>query len=96
MALLLESLVGETITVLTNDGRVFMGTLKGFDQATNLVVEHCSERVYSEEGPVEKLQIGLQLIRGDNIAVIGEVDVEVDSQIDPKSVRAAPIRPVVH
>jgi hypothetical protein len=32
---------------------VFQGTLKGFDQTINVVLEHCFERAYSTAGTME-------------------------------------------
>ncbi|XP_075651890.1 sm-like protein LSM8 isoform X1 [Castanea sativa] len=43
----LESLVDQTISVITNDGRNIVGVLKGFDQATNIILDESHERVYS-------------------------------------------------
>ncbi|KAM0948190.1 putative U6 snRNA-associated Sm-like protein Lsm1/8 [Dioscorea sansibarensis] len=37
----------ETISVITNDGRNIVGVLKGFDQATNMILDESHERVYS-------------------------------------------------
>ncbi|KAJ0989123.1 hypothetical protein J5N97_007479 [Dioscorea zingiberensis] len=42
-----ESLVDQTISVITNDGRNIVGILKGFDQATNIILDESHERVYS-------------------------------------------------
>ena len=38
----------------------------------------------------------LYVIRGDNIAVIGEIDEEVESRIDLSSIRAPPLKVLVH
>jgi small nuclear ribonucleoprotein (snRNP)-like protein len=43
----LESLVDQIISVITNDGRNIVGTLRGFDQATNIILDESHERVYS-------------------------------------------------
>ncbi|KAI5079875.1 hypothetical protein GOP47_0005354 [Adiantum capillus-veneris] len=67
----LESLVDQTISVITNDGRNIVGVLKGFDQATNLILDESHERVYSTKVGVEPIVLGLYIIRGDNIAVVG-------------------------
>uniref|UniRef100_A0A453A5M5 LSM8 homolog, U6 small nuclear RNA associated n=1 Tax=Aegilops tauschii subsp. strangulata TaxID=200361 RepID=A0A453A5M5_AEGTS len=37
----------EVISVITNDGRNIVGTLRGFDQATNIILDESHERVYS-------------------------------------------------
>ena len=53
--------------MITNDGRVLIGELKGFDQLTNLVLNDCIERVYSNDHGVDQADLGLQIIRGDNM-----------------------------
>ncbi|GJY17500.1 zf-CCHC domain-containing protein [Tanacetum coccineum] len=40
------------ISVITNDGRNIVGLLKGFDQATNIILDESHERVYSTKGEV--------------------------------------------
>lgn len=92
----LAHLVDTTISVVTNDGKIIVGILRGYDQATNLILEECHERVYSSKSGVEQHMLGLYLIRGDNIAVIGELDEEVDSKIDFSQVRAAPLKSILH
>ncbi|GMN61079.1 hypothetical protein TIFTF001_030175 [Ficus carica] len=48
----LESLVDQTISIITNDGRNIVGVLKGFDQATNIILDESHERVFSTKGLV--------------------------------------------
>lgn len=43
------------------------GALRGYDQATNLILADCQERVFSTKSGVEVLALGLYLIRGDNV-----------------------------
>ena len=87
-----------SITVICNDGRVIAGTLRGFDQAVNLILSDCVERVFSGEGVETELQPlgGLHVIRGDNVAVVGEVDSEKEAGVDWGSRRAPPLPPVTH
>mmetsp|Transcript_16531 Transcript_16531/g.19815 ORF Transcript_16531/g.19815 Transcript_16531/m.19815 type:complete len:98 (-) Transcript_16531:49-342(-) len=92
----LEELTGSTISVITNDGRNIVGVLRGFDQTINLILGDCHERVYSTKSGVEQLLLGLYIIRGDNVAIIGEMDEELDSQIDLSAVRAPPLKPISH
>ncbi len=40
--------------------------------------------------------LGLYIVRGDNIAVVGEVDEEADAELDLASMMAEPLKPVVH
>ncbi|KAL5662640.1 hypothetical protein ACJX0J_029765 [Zea mays] len=69
----LEPLVDQVISVITNDGRNIVGTLRGFDQATNIILDESHERVYSRKEGVQQLVLGLYIIRGDNIRfVVGE------------------------
>jgi len=95
MATLLETFVDQTISVITNDGRNIVGILKGFDQLTNVILDECHERVYSLNG-VEQVVLGLYIIRGDNVAIIGEVDQTLDKKLDFSSLKAEPLKPVVH
>ncbi|KAI4333349.1 hypothetical protein L6164_018175 [Bauhinia variegata] len=92
----LESLVDQTISVITNDGRNIVGVLKGFDQATNIILDESHERVFSTKEGVQQLVLGLYIIRGDNISVIGELDEELDSNLDLSKLRAHPLKPVIH
>ena len=43
------------------------GILKGCDQTVNLILENSHERVYSSSAGVEKVPLGLYIIRGDNM-----------------------------
>ncbi|CAH1721822.1 unnamed protein product [Macrosiphum euphorbiae] len=91
----LESYVNHTVSIITSDGRNFVGTLKGFDQTINIILDDSHERVYSPNQGVEQIILGLHLIRGDNVAIIGEVDETMDSSIDLSAIRAEPIGSVV-
>ena len=43
--------------------------LKGFDQTVNMILAGSHERVYSSGAGVEVVQLGLYIIRGDNMYV---------------------------
>ncbi|EDO48838.1 predicted protein [Nematostella vectensis] len=96
MATSLESYVNHTVAVITQDGRMIVGTLKGFDQTVNVILDDSHERVFSSGSGVEQVVLGLYIIRGDNIAVIGEIDDEVDGSIDLNDIRADPLNAVVY
>ncbi|XP_043269048.1 U6 snRNA-associated Sm-like protein LSm8 [Venturia canescens] len=96
MASGLESYVNHTVSIITSDGRNFIGTLKGFDQTINLILDESHERVYSMTQGVEQVVLGLHIIRGDNVAIVGELDDEMDSRLDLSSVRADPLTSVAH
>lgn len=74
----------------------FQGTLKGFDQTVNLILDESHERVFSSGSGVEQVMLGLYIIRGDNIAVIGEIDEDADANLDLSSIRADPLNAVVY
>uniref|UniRef100_A0A7S0TCV1 U6 snRNA-associated Sm-like protein LSm8 n=1 Tax=Ostreococcus mediterraneus TaxID=1486918 RepID=A0A7S0TCV1_9CHLO len=90
----LASMVDARVSVITNDGRHIVGVLRGFDQVVNVILEDCHERVYSTTSGVEHAPLGLYMIRGDNIAVVGALDEDLDAEIDFTGVVAAPLRPI--
>ena len=71
MSALLDSLVGNKVEIITNDGRVVVGILKGLDQVVNVVLANTEERVFTSDG-VDRQPLGLYLIRGDNVAIVGK------------------------
>ncbi|KAH7698979.1 U6 snRNA-associated Sm-like protein LSm8 [Aphelenchoides avenae] len=90
----LDSFMNKVISVITGDGRNIVGMMKGFDQTINLVLEDSHERVYSETTGVSQIPLGLYIVRGDNIAVIGEIDEDLDRRLDLEKVLAAPLPPI--
>lgn len=44
----LENILEKAAKVITNDGRVFVGILRGMDHAMNCIMSDCEERVYTE------------------------------------------------
>ncbi|EKX50868.1 hypothetical protein GUITHDRAFT_157257 [Guillardia theta CCMP2712] len=96
MAKKLSSLIDSPVSIITNDGRNIIGTLKGLDQKLNVILEECYERVFSKEAGVEQVTLGLYIVRGDNIAIVGEVDEHKDSGTDWTSIKAEPLKHIVH
>jgi len=92
----LESYVGQPVIILSCDGRCFSGTLKGFDQLINLILDDTSERIFSTTSGMEQISLGLKIIRGDNVSVIGLVDEAIEQSVDFSKVRGEPLNPVVH
>ena len=62
---MLADLLAQQISCYTNDGRMIVGILKGYDQATNIVLDECHERVFSATAGVEQVILGLYIVRGD-------------------------------
>jgi U6 snRNA-associated Sm-like protein LSm8 len=79
---------------MTTDGRILVGNLRGLDQALNAVVSECEERLYSKDEGMKVNKIGLYLIRGDNVASLGEIDEELEETLDYKNIRAEPLKPI--
>ena len=84
------------MSIITNDGRNLVGTIHGMDQHTNVILTNSQERIFSEDEAVDVVELGLYLIKGDTIAIVGEIDEELDAAQDLSAVRARPINPVVH
>ena len=40
--------------------------------------------------------LGLYIIRGDNIEIIGELDEELDKELDLSNIRSPPMKSIVH
>jgi len=67
-----------------------MGWLRTFDHFSNVVLENCIERIYVGDlyGDVP---LGLQIIRGENIVLLGELDASADEPPKLRRVDAATI-----
>ncbi|XP_066203002.1 U6 snRNA-associated Sm-like protein LSm8 [Saccopteryx leptura] len=90
----LENYINRIVAVITSDGRMIVGTLKGFDQTINLILNESHERVFSCSQGVEQVVLGLYIVGGDNVAVIGETDEETDSALDWGDIPAEPLNSV--
>ncbi|KAI9142384.1 hypothetical protein BKA69DRAFT_1068006 [Paraphysoderma sedebokerense] len=90
----LRDYVDHIVEIITNDGRVIIGKLRGYDQTTNVILEKSEERIYGGEDGVETQELGLYILRGDQIAIIGAIDPDKDAAINFASVQAEPIKPI--
>jgi U6 snRNA-associated Sm-like protein LSm8 len=85
--------------VITTDGRSLFGQLLSCDQLTNLVLQNTIERIIrpaDDDEPSSEVSHGLYLIRGENVAICGLVDEEIEGQIDWARVRGNVIGGVKH
>lgn len=62
----------ESVCVVTSDGRIILGELVGHDQVQNLILNNAKERVYAEGLTPELVELGLYVIRGDNVSLIAD------------------------
>lgn len=72
-----------------------MGTLLSTDQLTNVVLLDTIERIIrtpDDDEPSSQIEHGLYLIRGDNVVVCGEVDEQIDGDIDWTKVRGEVVK----
>ncbi|CAM9245126.1 unnamed protein product [Heterosigma akashiwo] len=61
------------ILIVLQDGRHLIGTLRSFDQFSNVVIENTFER-HVVDGCYGDIPLGLYLVRGDAVVLLGEVD----------------------
>ncbi|XWS18800.1 hypothetical protein CRYUN_Cryun32bG0075900 [Craigia yunnanensis] len=71
----LASYLDKKLLVLLRDGRKLMGTLRSFDQFANAVLEGACERAIVGDLYCD-IPLGLYVIRGENVVLIGELDLE--------------------
>lgn len=91
-----EFCADQSVAIMTSDGKVLVGTLKGIDKNVNIILHDSHERVFSTDQGVEKHHLGLCVIRGENVAMIGHIDRELDINIDFEYCRAKPLKSITH
>jgi len=62
----LDESVGKVVLIKLKGGKIIRGTLQGFDQHMNLLLESSEEIL--EEG--KKTSLGTIVVRGDNVVII--------------------------
>ncbi|KAM3579642.1 SM-like, degradation of cytoplasmic mRNAs and positively regulates transcription initiation [Umbelopsis sp. WA50703] len=67
--------VDKKLLVILRDGRKLIGILRSFDQFANLVLQDTIERIHVGNcyGDIPR---GIFLIRGENVVLLGEIDLE--------------------
>lgn len=68
----LESLVNKNVQIYTLENRIFQGNLYSLDQSTNIILQHCKERIMSDEDCIFE-EMGVYFIRGDSIVIISKL-----------------------
>ncbi|KAJ3520895.1 hypothetical protein NM688_g9094 [Phlebia brevispora] len=71
--------------VVLRDGRKLQGVLRSYDQFANLVLEDTVERIYHQNMFAEQ-KCGLFLIRGENVVLLGEVDLDQEDDVPLRQV----------
>ncbi|XP_059285891.1 sm-like protein LSM1A [Lycium ferocissimum] len=67
--------LAKKLLVLLRDGRKLLGTLRSFDPFANVVLEGARDRVIVGDLYYD-VPLGLYIIRGENVVLIGELDVD--------------------
>lgn len=92
----LQQYVDQSVLVITQDGRVIVGTLKGSDSVGSIILAGSIERIFSPDQGVEEVPLGLYILRGDSICLVGSLDRDKDKAIDLSQVMAEPIPETRH
>ncbi|KJA29199.1 hypothetical protein HYPSUDRAFT_498380 [Hypholoma sublateritium FD-334 SS-4] len=77
--------VDRKMLVILRDGRKLHGVLRSYDQFANLVLEDTVERIYHGSAFAESWH-GLYLIRGENVVLLGEIDLDREDDVPLKQV----------
>ncbi|KAI7745279.1 hypothetical protein M8C21_017341 [Ambrosia artemisiifolia] len=83
----LASYLDRKLLVLLRDGRKLLGILRSFDQFANAVLEGACERVIVGDLYCD-ISLGLYVIRGENVVLIGELDLEME-ELPPHMTRVS-------
>ncbi|KAF8626543.1 hypothetical protein AX15_004845 [Amanita polypyramis BW_CC] len=72
--------VDRKMLVVLRDGRKLHGVLRSYDQFANLVLEDTYERIYHGNTFAQDWR-GLFLIRGENVVLLGEIDLDTEDDV---------------
>ncbi|KAL1412591.1 hypothetical protein Q8F55_000338 [Vanrija albida] len=87
----LVDLVDKKVLVVLRDGRKLIGVLRSYDQFANFLLESAVERLHFKF-EYSDVDIGVLLIRGENVVALGEVDLIAEDNIPLRPVPADEIR----
>ena len=93
MLAFLKDFMEKKVSVVTNDGKCYCGVLKGSDQYSNIILNDTEELIVSENSPSEIVPLGLFLIKGDNLALLGETNM---SEMNLETLSGHKLKPIVH
>jgi len=85
--------VDKKMLVVLRDGRKLFGVLRSYDQFANLVLEDTVERVHHGDVYAE-IRKGVFLIRGENVVLLGEIDLDAEDELPLQRIELSQIVPV--
>ncbi|EON68012.1 hypothetical protein W97_07159 [Coniosporium apollinis CBS 100218] len=88
----LLDLTDKKLLVALRDGRKLIGVLRSWDQFANLVLQDTTERIYVQNLYAD-INRGVFLVRGENVLLLGEIDLDRDDDI-PEPYQQAPVEEV--
>ncbi|EEB09658.2 mRNA decapping complex subunit [Schizosaccharomyces japonicus yFS275] len=80
--------VDRKVIVILRDGKKLIGILRSFDQFANLMLQCTIERLY-EDGMYGDIERGVYIVRGENVVLLGEIDLEREFEVE------RPFKPVL-
>ncbi|KAK7747995.1 hypothetical protein SLS53_001247 [Cytospora paraplurivora] len=100
----LLDLTDKKLMVALRDGRKLLGILRSWDQFANLVLQSTVERIFvppeavprdhpsaaTQRGLYADIQQGVFMIRGENVMLLGEIDLDKDDDAPPGYDKADP------
>ncbi len=88
MSSYVENLIGHFVQIISIEGRIFIGELNSYDQLMNIVLKNCIERIFSIDKGVREEKMGLYMIRGDNVAIISEYNINKEKLTDYSNIKS--------
>ncbi|KAL4807412.1 hypothetical protein BDV18DRAFT_137622 [Aspergillus unguis] len=83
----LLDLTDKKLVLVLRDGRKLIGVLRTWDQFANLVLQETIERIYAGNLYTE-VNRGVFLVRGENVLLLGEIDLDKEDEIPPNLIKA--------
>ncbi len=83
----LATYIGKRVSVTETDGRLIVGRLRGVDQFANIILDGAEVFALSSDKAPQILPVGSTVIRGDNIAMIGLVNTELEAGVKRDELR---------
>ncbi|RMJ21182.1 Small nuclear ribonucleoprotein [Aspergillus sp. HF37] len=83
----LLDLTDKKLVLVLRDGRKLIGVLRSWDQFGNLVLQDTIERLYVANLYAD-VPRGIFLVRGENVSLLGEIDLDREDELPPNLQRA--------